>query len=131
MLPTIKLSATPALIVNNPVPLCFLTIVDLTAPSITAGSDPNLQLTYWTDPGAFTPLADPDKLTVSGTYYIMATTDGLCSIIRPVTVAFKPAPDAQIEGGGTICTNSPQTVKVKFTGVAPFAFTYNDGEKNL
>jgi hypothetical protein len=46
----VKLSAAPALIVNNPVPLCFLSIVDLTAPSVTAGSDPNITLTYWKDP---------------------------------------------------------------------------------
>jgi len=125
----VKLSATPALIVNNPVPLCFLSIVDLTAPSVTAGSDPNLQLTYWTDPAAIAPLSEPDQVTIGGTYYIMATNDGLCSIVRPVTVAFKPAPDAQIDGGGNICINTPQTVKVKFTGVAPFAFTYNDGDQ--
>jgi hypothetical protein len=42
----VKLSAAPALIVNNPVPLCFLSIVDLTAPSVTAGSDPGITLTY-------------------------------------------------------------------------------------
>jgi hypothetical protein len=115
--------------VNNPVPLCFLTIVDLTAPSVTAGSEPNLQLTYWTDPAGIKPLSDPDKVSISGTYYIMATNGGVCSIIRPVTVAFKPAPDAKIEGGGTVCMNTPQTVKVNLTGTAPFAFTYTDGDQ--
>jgi hypothetical protein len=125
----VKLSAAPALIVNNPVPLCFLTIVDLTAPSITAGSDPSLQLTYWTDPAALTPLSNPDQVSISGTYYIMATNDGLCSIVRPVTVAFKPAPDAEIEGGGTVCSNTPQTITVKLKGTAPFQFTYSDGDQ--
>jgi gliding motility-associated-like protein len=125
----VKLSAAPALIVNNPVPLCFLSIVDLTAPSVTAGSDPNITLSYWKDPAALTRLSDPDKVSISGTYYIMATTDGVCSIIRPVTVAFKPAPDATMEGGGTVCKNSSQSVKVRFSGTAPFRFTYSDGDQ--
>jgi gliding motility-associated-like protein len=59
----------------------------------------------------------------------MATTDGVCSIIRPVTVAFKPAPDATIEGGGTVCKNSSQSVSVRFSGTAPFRFTYTDGDQ--
>ncbi|HUQ65986.1 MAG TPA: gliding motility-associated C-terminal domain-containing protein [Flavitalea sp.] len=125
----VKLSAAPALIVNNPVPLCFLSIVDLTAPSVTAGSDPNITLTYWQDPAALTQLPDPNKVSVSGTYYIMATTDGVCSIVRPVTVAFKPAPDATLEGGGNVCINSTQTIKVKLYGTAPFRFTYTDGDQ--
>jgi hypothetical protein len=124
----VKLSALPALIVNNPVPLCYLQIVDLTAPSVTAGSDPNINLTYWTDPAALTSLSDPNKVSISGTYYIMATSsDGSCSIIRPVTVAFKPAPNAEIEGPSTVCVNTPDSLNVKLSGSAPFAFTYTDG----
>jgi hypothetical protein len=58
----------------------------------------------------------------------MATGEGgTCSIIRPVTVAFRPAPNAEIQGPSTVCVNTPQSLNVKLSGNAPFAFTYTDG----
>jgi gliding motility-associated-like protein len=123
----VKLNATPTLVVNSPVASCGSTVVNLTDPSVTAGSEPGLALSYWTDPAATTSLADPSNVSISGTYYIMATKDGGCSIVRPVTVTFQQGPTVTLEGGGVVCSESHQTITLKFTGTAPFSFTYSDG----
>ncbi|HEX5654990.1 MAG TPA: gliding motility-associated C-terminal domain-containing protein [Chitinophagaceae bacterium] len=78
--------ASPVLVVNNPPPVCEPATVDLTAPSITAGSSPGLTFTYWSDPGATIPLANPTAVSQSGTYYIKATGVNNCTTTQPVEV---------------------------------------------
>jgi gliding motility-associated-like protein len=58
----------------------------LTAPAITAGSSPNLTLSYWQDSLATIPLINPSSVGVSGTYYIKAVGANGCSITKPVAV---------------------------------------------
>ena len=76
----------PALIVNDPPPVCEPLTINLTAPSITAGSDPGLLYTYWMDSLATIPLANPAAIAVSGNYYIKALGANNCASTKPVTV---------------------------------------------
>jgi len=71
--------------VNSPAPACLTAGIDLTAPVITAGNPTGLTYTYWTDSLATIPLANPQKVTQSGTYYIEGTFNQ-CNMIKPVTV---------------------------------------------
>jgi gliding motility-associated-like protein len=73
------------LTINNPPPACSSSSVDITVPQITAGSPTSLTYSYWTDSLATLPLANPDKVTKSGTYYIMGSSNG-CYLIKPVNV---------------------------------------------
>ena len=73
------------LVITNPGPDCQPNTVDLTAAVVTAGSTGGGALTYWTDAGGTNPLANPNAVTTTGTYYIQAGS-GSCSDIQPVTV---------------------------------------------
>ena len=86
---TVTILEAPDLIVTNPDTVCAPATIDITDPSITAGSSGGLLLTYWTDPGATTPLLNPTAIDTSGTYYIMSTGE-LCSDIKPVLVSIDP-----------------------------------------
>jgi gliding motility-associated-like protein len=71
--------------ITDPAPACLSTGVDLTSPQITAGSPTSLTYSYWMDALATIPLANPAKITKSGTYYIMGSSN-YCNLIKPVTV---------------------------------------------
>ena len=53
----------------NPVTVCAPNTIDLTAPTVTAGSDNGLNFTFWTDANATTALANPNALAAGGLLY--------------------------------------------------------------
>jgi len=75
---------------TNPAPACLTAGVDLTAPAITAGNPSSLTFTYWKDSLATIPLANPQKVTQSGTYYIEGSFNQ-CNLIKPITVVVNSA----------------------------------------
>jgi len=107
-------------ITNNPAAVCPGVVVDLTAPSITAGSGSGLMFTYFMDAAATIPLTNPNAVTMPGTYYIMAT-NGSCSIIKPVAVTQNPVP-AIITQPVSLTTCSENSVT--FTAIASNAVSY-------
>ncbi|UQD56370.1 hypothetical protein [Flavobacterium sp. K5-23] len=88
----------PILIVTNPASVCSPLTVDLTAASVTVGSTLyGATLTYWTNASATVELANPNAVSVSGTYYIKATTTASCYDIEAVSVLIETC-------GGPLCT---------------------------
>jgi len=85
---------TPVLVIHDPAPICKPNTIDLQLAAITLGSTlpSGTVLTYWTDLAATTPLATPNAVTNSGTYYIMAKTAEGCSDIKAVVVTINPTP---------------------------------------
>ena len=84
-------------IITDPPTICSTTTVDLTSPSITAGSDVKLTYSYWIDKDATMPLHNPVEVS-EGTYYIKGTltidenTDYFA--IKPVNVTADQMPVA-------------------------------------
>ncbi len=105
---TVTVNTTPNLTIANPSDVCSPSTVDLTAPTVTAGSTGGGTLTYWTDAGATTALTTPSSVTSSGTYYIKATTASGCTNIEAVTVTVNTTPNLTIANPAAVC--SPSTV---------------------
>jgi gliding motility-associated-like protein len=65
---------------------CVGTGIDLTAASVTAGSDNNLVFSYYDNASATGYLFEPKNILKSGTYYIQAVSPAGCINILPVNV---------------------------------------------
>src|SRR5688572_29423604 len=72
--------------ISNPLPVCAPATIDLTAASITTGSDAGLSFTYWNDPSATIPVTNPNAIVNTSVYYIKATSLNGCFITKPVAV---------------------------------------------
>ena len=130
---TIIVNPSPVLTITNPSPLTSPATVDITAPSITAGSSGNGTLTYWINPDASVPLTNPTAISMSGTYYIKSVL-GNCSDTSFVTVTINKvsSPTTQLNAyvipkGATqngYCDGSAEVVVT--SGTAPYTFLYSD-----
>jgi gliding motility-associated-like protein len=83
----------PNVVINNPPNICENQTTDLTLPAVTAGSDPNLTFTYWTNPEATAAYATP-AAAPAGTYYIMGTSTAGYFTIKEVVVTADELPVA-------------------------------------
>ncbi|WP_262149493.1 hypothetical protein [Chryseobacterium foetidum] len=102
---TINAPSTVAnLVITNPAAVCSPATIDLTTSSITVGSQTGLTFTYYTDVAATMPLANPNAVSVSGTYYIKGES-GACSSIKPLVVTVNNC--FCYENPGTSTTSSP------------------------
>ena len=107
---TVVINTAPSLLITNPTTVCSPLCVDLTAPSITAGSSGGGTLTYWTNSTATVALASPNAVCANGAYYIKTTTASGCIDIKPVTVTITPLPATPtISQVGSVLTSSSVT----------------------
>ncbi|RFM29526.1 gliding motility-associated C-terminal domain-containing protein [Deminuibacter soli] len=90
-------TGAPNLVVTDPPPVCAPNRINLTDPSITAGSDPGLVFQYFTDAVGVNPVANPSVVN-AGKYYIKATnrTTGATSALLPVQVTVNSQPKVLI-----------------------------------
>ncbi|HNS17366.1 MAG TPA: HYR domain-containing protein [Bacteroidales bacterium] len=108
---TITVKPPHTLIINDPDPVCTPSTVDLTDPSITEGSSPNLIFTYWLDAAATMPLPNPSSVSTSGTYYIKGLDPSTnCYTIKPVVVIINSSPTLVINNPEPECI--PATVDI-------------------
>ncbi len=91
----------PKVNITNSASSCSSQTVDLTAASITQGSDNGLTFTYWLDSKATIPYSTPESAG-AGTYYIKGTAaNGSYTISEPVVLT---------NSTPTLVTNSPNAV---------------------
>ncbi|MEO8413188.1 MAG: gliding motility-associated C-terminal domain-containing protein [Ginsengibacter sp.] len=82
--------------------------VDLTSPSLTAGSSPGLNFSYYLDPGLINYLAIPKQVPTDGTYYIKAVNSVGCNDVKPIHVIVRKSPNIAITQPAGVCI--PQTI---------------------
>ena len=121
----LDLTAGVNLYTKNPDAVCGVGSADLTTPSITQGSDPGLQYSYWMDAATTQAVANP-KAVGAGTYYIKAISTNGCYTVKPVVVTLSTTPNATITGGN-ICLGANALVNIQLNGQPPFTLTYTDG----
>jgi gliding motility-associated-like protein len=105
---TIAPVAKPIIVITDPPPACAPGTVDLTLPSVTAGSTPGLTYTYWIDKEAKTTHVPDSTKVVAGTYYIRGTTLLGFFAIDSVTATVLPPPVAHA-GADQVLPNSYST----------------------
>jgi gliding motility-associated-like protein len=84
-----KINAGFKMVIPDTLVACPGTPVDLTAPSVTAGSTPGTTFSYYSDAGANNYLVNATKIISSGTYYIKGVSPEGCTNTLPLIVAFK------------------------------------------
>jgi hypothetical protein len=83
---------TPVLVITNPAAVCAPGTVDITAAAVTSGSTAGQTYSYYTDAAATLPLASPNAVVASGTYYIVGVLASGCSDTASVVVTINPKP---------------------------------------
>ena len=107
---TITVNASPAVMITDPSPVCFPATVDITDPSVTAGSSAGLTYTYWTDASATTAYPTPSAAE-NGIYFIKGTDPGTgCFDIEPVNVVINSVPVLVITDPAPVC--GPATIDI-------------------
>jgi hypothetical protein len=101
---TVVVDDPPVVIITDPSRVCAPLTIDLTAPSITAGSSSQLILTYWSDAAATLPVTSPQSVSQSGTYYIRGQNTAGCFVVMPVNVQIDPATHLIINTPPAVCT---------------------------
>jgi gliding motility-associated-like protein len=91
---TIAPPAKPILLITDPPPACAPGTVDLTLPSVTAGSTPGLTFSYWIDEEAKTTHVPDSTKAVAGKYYIRGTTLLGFFDVKPVIATVLQSPVA-------------------------------------
>lgn len=121
---TVSVGVPVTVVITNPATVCGT--VDITAPSITAGSTPGLTFTYWKDAAATIPYTTA-AISTAGTYYIKGVLAGGCLDIKPVVVTTSGSPTLVITNPAAICgtTTADITASAITTGsTAGLTFTY-------
>ncbi|MET0465133.1 MAG: gliding motility-associated C-terminal domain-containing protein [Chitinophagaceae bacterium] len=115
---SIVIATIPTLVIHQPAAVCAPLTVDLTHADITTGSTPGLTFNYYADAAGTIALANPNAVSVSGTYYIQGITPAGCrSSILPVTVTIHALPVASISyNGSPYCAAQAATAGATQTG---------------
>ena len=85
-----RVSILPALTVQNTVMACGQ--VDITSADVIKANPSDFTFGYYADAGATSTLPNPKAITISGNYYIKASSFVGCSVIKPVNVKVNPYP---------------------------------------
>jgi gliding motility-associated-like protein len=126
----VSINPLPVLNITNPNAVCFPDTVDLTDPSVTAGSDTGV-LSYWTNSNLTTAVTTPSSVSQSGIYYIELTING-CSTVKSVIVIINPLPIIELPTDPFVCVDInglPTTTVDLETGLNPANYSfewYND-----
>jgi len=111
---------------TNPAAVCSPAVIDLTAAAVTAGSATGLTFTYWKDSTATQALANPDKVSVSGTYYLVGTSaTGCTSAPTAVKVTINPLPVASIVAPAQTAICDRSTISLTARGGTSYQWLLN------
>jgi len=118
------------LVITNPAETCEPAWIDLTASSITAGSiiPPLSSFSFWKDASATIVLTSPNRVVISGTYYIKLDVNGKCPDIQPVLITIKTSPKLVINDPAPVCEPATVDISTSYITDPGVLITYwNDG----
>ncbi|WP_341901592.1 Ig-like domain-containing protein [Fluviicola taffensis] len=124
---TVTVLPTPQITVTNPPAVCSPSTVDLTSASVVTINSGTGTIGYFSDAACTVPIASPNTISVSGTYYIRILNANGCYEIEPVTVVVNSTPTVNVTTADqTICigqsVNLNATISPTGTNI-PVTFT--------
>jgi len=107
---------------RDPLPRCIS--VDLTDIRLKVGNSSDISYSYWRDSLALVPLPNPNRVTVSGTYYVKGTSSSGCVRILPTQVIVLEVNPIQLNR--VLRTEYPGTIDLTkaFDKNSVFNYTY-------
>lgn len=124
---TITVLPTPQITVTNPPAVCSPATVDLTSSSVVTINSGTGTLGYFSDAACTLPIASPNAVTSSGTYYIRILNANGCYEVEPVTVVVNTTPTTNvITANQSICPGGSVNLTSTVTPVSsntPMTFT--------
>lgn len=115
-------------VVTSPRDTCAPFTVDLTDPSVTAGTTAGVILTYWNDLACTVPLSTASAVGISGIYFIEATTIAGCVDVQPVVVDIHSAPLASFTPTPAIVSNLNAYSIMNNTSIGAVSYTWDFGD---
>ena len=118
--------------ITDPGAVCEPGTVDLTDPSITAGSDAGT-LSYWTDALATNSLSTPSAVSNPGTYYVQLTDLSGCTSIQPVNVTINQGPSFNLSGTDpSVCNGTDGSILIGgLIALTDYEVSYFDGSSTV
>jgi gliding motility-associated-like protein len=125
----LTINPAPRLFVNDPPDVCTPNTVDITASSITAGSDASLTYSYWKDALTTQPLNNPNVISTSGTYTLKAVNTFGCVTTKAVNVVINDLPTIIMKAPDSLCIGLSTNITIGLSGQAPWSFQFSDGRQ--
>ncbi|RYZ48924.1 MAG: gliding motility-associated C-terminal domain-containing protein, partial [Sphingobacteriales bacterium] len=122
---SIRIDPLPVIVITNPAAVCAPGSVDITAPTITAGSTPGLTYSYYVDAAGLVSLSKPESVGSSGTYYVQGVSaSGCVTGLEAINVVINLLPVATISyNSSPFCISAGGTGIVTQTGLAGGSYT--------
>ncbi|MDF3029407.1 MAG: Ig domain protein group 2 domain protein [Fluviicola sp.] len=118
---------TPQITVTNPPAVCSPATIDLTSASVVTINSGSGTLGYFSDAVCTIPIASPNAVAVSGTYYIQILNANGCYEVEPVSVIVNTTPNTNvITANQSICPGGSVNLTSTVTPVSsttPMTFT--------
>lgn len=119
----VTVNPLPALVINNPSPVCEPNKINITDASITLGSAPNLFLSYWTDVNATNALTNPTAVS-AGTHFIRGQDVNGCFQIKPVITTINIQPLLPSPSAIGLCNGGTTNISLSTTNGTASTFTW-------
>ena len=135
---TVISQPNPLLVINNPAAVCEPETIDFTAAAVTNGSSNIGTLSYWNDAAATTALTQANAITLSGIYYIKATSPDGCTDTKAVTSRIFSTPEIQFDiklysGCAPQCVNfnNASVLPNNSSLISMWRWDFGDGERGI
>jgi gliding motility-associated-like protein len=112
--------------------VCAPATVNITSAAIIASRDqgPQYVLSFWTDAATTIPLANPQAINQSGTYYMrLANTGTNCVTVASIQVTIRPQPVLTLTATSPSCAGSSNGIIIPAAGngTAPYQYSSDNG----
>ena len=124
---TVTVVPGPDITTTNPAAVCSPATVDLTAAGITTINVGSGTLEYFSDAACTVPVASPNAVTTSGTYYVRLSSPGGCSDVEPIVVTYTSLPVQFTSNVTEGCTNASITFTNSSSSSANCVWTFEGG----